>query len=61
MMRVPKRLRRIAVRNASLPVAAAAVRSRRSERQARRKRERVLLHTRAGGASDGFERLHIDS
>ena len=53
-MRVPKRLRRIAVRTASLPVAAIAVRSRRAERQARRKRER-----RRG--TGGVEQLHVDS
>ena len=39
--RAPKRLRRLAVRSASLPTAAIAVRNRRAERQARRKRERA--------------------
>ncbi|KAH8988295.1 P-loop containing nucleoside triphosphate hydrolase protein [Lactarius hatsudake] len=43
--RAPKRLRRLAVRSASIPTAAIAVRSRRAERQARRKRERAAtLH-----------------
>jgi len=58
MRRVPKRLRRIAVRSASLPTAAVAVRSRRAERQARRKRERTLLHKASGG---GVGRMQIDS
>ena len=49
LTRVPKRLRRIAVRSASLPTAAVAVRNRRAERQARRKRERMLLHDASGG------------
>jgi hypothetical protein len=57
MMRVPKRLRRIAVRSASIPAAAVAVRSRRAERQARRKRERTLPHKASGGAG----RMQIDS
>jgi len=57
MMRVPKRLRRVAVRSASLPTAAVAVRSRRAERQARRKRERALLHK----ASGGVGRMQTDS
>ncbi len=57
MTRVPKRLRRIAVRSASLPTAAVAVRSRRAERQARRKRERVLLHKAFGGVGQ----MQIDS
>ncbi|KAF8491749.1 P-loop containing nucleoside triphosphate hydrolase protein [Russula emetica] len=57
MMRVPKRLRRIAVRSGSLPAAAIAVRSRRAERQARRKRERTLLHK----ASGEVGRMQIDS
>jgi hypothetical protein len=57
MRRVPKRLRRIAVRSASLPTAAVAVRSRRAERLARRKRERTLLHK----ASGGVGRMQIDS
>ncbi|KAH9054871.1 P-loop containing nucleoside triphosphate hydrolase protein [Lactarius vividus] len=52
--RAPKRLRRLAVRSASLPTAAIAVRSRRVERQARRKRERAAaLHKAA--ASTGME------
>ncbi|KAI0274481.1 P-loop containing nucleoside triphosphate hydrolase protein [Russula aff. rugulosa BPL654] len=58
MRRVPKRLRRIAVRSASLPTAAVAVRSRRAERLARRKRERtLLLHKTSGGVG----RMQIDS
>jgi len=57
MRRVPKRLRLIAVRSASLPTAAVAVRSRRAERQARRKRERTLLHK----ASGGVGRMQVDS
>jgi hypothetical protein len=57
MMRVPKRLRRIAVRSASLPTAAVAVRTRRAERQVRRKRERALLQKTSGGAG----RMQIDS
>ncbi|KAI0294117.1 P-loop containing nucleoside triphosphate hydrolase protein [Multifurca ochricompacta] len=47
MVRAPKRLRRLAVRRASLPTAAVAVRSRRAERVAHRKRERALLLGRA--------------
>ena len=39
MVRAPKRLRRLAVRNASFPTAAVAVRSWRAERLARRKSE----------------------
>ena len=39
MVRAPKRLRRLAVRNASFPTAAVAVRSRRAERLAGRKSE----------------------
>jgi hypothetical protein len=58
MRRVPKRLRRIAVRSASLPTAAVAVRSRRAERLARRKRERTLLLHKASG---GVGRMQIDS
>jgi hypothetical protein len=38
-VRTPKRLRRLAVRNASFPTAAVTVRSRRAERLARRKSE----------------------
>ncbi|KAH9979529.1 P-loop containing nucleoside triphosphate hydrolase protein [Lactifluus volemus] len=49
MVRAPKRLRRLAVRNASFPTAAVAVRSRRKERLARRKSERRALHQKAGG------------
>ncbi|KAH9062562.1 P-loop containing nucleoside triphosphate hydrolase protein [Lactarius deliciosus] len=49
--RAPKRLRRLAVRSASIPTAGIAVRSRRAERQARRKRERAAaLHKAAVGA-----------
>lgn len=49
--RAPKRLRRLAVRSASLPTAAMAVRSRRAERLVRRKRERAAaLHKAAVGA-----------
>ncbi|KAH9033771.1 P-loop containing nucleoside triphosphate hydrolase protein [Lactarius pseudohatsudake] len=49
--RAPKRLRRLAVRSASIPTAAIAVRSRRAERQARQKRERAAaLHNAAAGA-----------
>jgi hypothetical protein len=46
--RVPKRVRRIAVRSASLPTAAVALRSRRAERLAKRKREKVLRKAAAG-------------
>jgi len=46
--RAPKRLRPIAVRTASLPTAAVALRSRRGERLARRKREKALRKA-AGG------------
>ena len=53
MVHPPKRLRRIAVRNASLPTAAVALRSRRVERLARRKREKVLR--RAAGAVEGMQ------
>ena len=42
MVRVPKRLRRIAVNNASLPTAAATLRRRRAERLRWRKREKAL-------------------
>jgi nuclear GTP-binding protein len=46
--RAPKRLRKLAVRTASLPSASMAVRSRRAERLARRKRERAAVqHDRA--------------
>lgn len=55
--RAPKRLRRSAVRSASLPIAAVAVRSRRSERLARRKRERALVHRASGGAGG----MQVDS
>jgi len=48
MARAPKRLRRIAVRNASLPTAAVALRSRPAERLERRKREKALRRA-AGG------------
>jgi hypothetical protein len=58
MRRVPKRLRRIAVRSASLPTAAVAVRSRRAERQARRKRERTLLYKASSG---GVGQMQIDN
>jgi hypothetical protein len=58
MTRVLKRLRRIAAgRSTSLPIAAVAVRSRRAERQARRKCGRALLHK----ASGGIGRMQIDS
>jgi len=56
MVRAPKRLRRIAVRNASLPTAAVALRSRRAERLARRKREKVLRR-----AAGGVEGMQIES
>ena len=49
MVRAPKRLRPIAVRNASLPTAAVALRSQRAERLAQRKREKVLRRAAAGG------------
>ena len=58
MRRVPKRLRRIAVRSASLPTAAVAVRSRRAERQARRKRERTRLQKASSG---GVGQMQIDN
>jgi hypothetical protein len=48
MAHAPKRLRCIVVRNASLPTAAVALRSRRLERLGRRKREKVLRRA-AGG------------
>jgi hypothetical protein len=51
MVCAPKRLRRIAVRNASLPTAAVALRSRRAERLGRRKREKALR--RAAGRVEG--------
>jgi len=51
MVRVPKQLSRISVRNASLSTAAVALRSRRAERFARRKREKALR--RAGGGVGG--------
>jgi hypothetical protein len=47
---VPKRPLHIAGHSASLPTAAVAVRSRRAERQARRKRERALLRKAFGGS-----------
>jgi hypothetical protein len=56
MVRAPKRLRRLAVRNASFPTAAVAVRSRRAERLARRKSERRVLHKTKGGG--GMEVNH---
>jgi len=55
MSRAPKKLRRIAVRTASLPTAAFALRSRRAERLARRKREKALR--KAGGGVGG---MHVD-
>jgi hypothetical protein len=48
MARAPKRLCRIAMRNASLPTAAVALRSRPAERLARQKREKALRRA-AGG------------
>jgi len=59
MTRMPKRLRRIAVRSASVPTATVAVRSRRAERQVRRKRERALLQKKK--TSGGAGRMQIDS
>ena len=56
MSRAPKRLRRIAVRSASLPTAAIALRSRRAERLARRKREKVLRK-----ATGGVGGMQVDS
>jgi len=56
MVLAPKRLRRIAVRNASLPTAAVALRSRRAERLAQRKREKVLRR-----AARGVEGMQIES
>jgi len=56
---MPKRLRRIAVRSASVPTATVAVRSRRAERQVRRKRERALLQKKK--TSGGAGRMQIDS
>jgi nuclear GTP-binding protein len=53
--RAPKRLRRVAVRSASLPAAAIAVRSRRVERQARRKREKAAAALKATAVSAGME------
>ncbi|KAI9457235.1 P-loop containing nucleoside triphosphate hydrolase protein [Lactarius psammicola] len=53
--RAPKRLRRLAVRSASLPTAAIAVRSRRAERQARRKRERAATLHKAAAVGAGME------
>ena len=58
MKRVPKRLRRIAVRGASLPTAAVAMRSRRAERQAQRKREQTLLYKASSG---GLGHMQIDN
>lgn len=55
MSRAPKRLRRIAVRSASLPTAAIALRSRRAERLARRKREKALHKTPSGVGG-----MHVD-
>jgi len=51
--RAPKRLRRLAVRSASLPTAAIAVRSRRAERVARRRREQKRAVVAAGMDVDG--------
>jgi hypothetical protein len=53
----PKRLRRIAVRNASLPTAAVPLRSRRAEWLAQRKREKVLRRDAAGS----IEGMQIES
>ena len=53
--RAPKRLRRLAVRSASLPTAAIAVRNRRAERQARRKRERAAALQKAAAVGAGME------
>ena len=54
--RAPKRLRRLAVRSASLPTAAIAVRSRRAERLARRRREQKRAIVAAGMDVDGSGR-----
>ena len=51
--RAPKRLRRLVVRSASLPTAAIAVRSRRAERLARRRREKRAVVVAAGMDVDG--------
>ena len=53
--RPSKRLRRIAVRSASLPTAAVAVKSRRAERLARRKRERALPRVASGVVVGGMQ------
>jgi hypothetical protein len=58
MVRAPKRLRRIAVRNASLPTAAVALRSWRAERLGRQKREKALRRA-AGGV--GGCRLTVEA
>ena len=52
--RAPKRLRRLVVRSASLPTAAIAIRSRRAERVARRKRERAAA-LKASAVGAGME------
>ncbi|KAF8494719.1 hypothetical protein F5888DRAFT_1846254 [Russula emetica] len=57
MAQVPKPLRRIAGRSASLPPQQSLCPVRRAERQARRRHERVLLHK----ASGGVGRMQIDS
>jgi hypothetical protein len=48
MVRAPKWLHLIAVRNASLPTTAVALRSRRAERLGRRKREKALRRAACG-------------
>jgi hypothetical protein len=48
MVHAPKRLRLIAVRNASLPTAAVALRSRCAERLGRRRREKTLRRAACG-------------
>ena len=57
MRQVMKYLHRIAMRSASLPAAAVAVRSQCTERQVQGKRERTLLHK----ASGGVGRMQVDS
>ncbi|KAF8502890.1 hypothetical protein F5888DRAFT_1868237 [Russula emetica] len=57
MAQVPKPLRRIAGRSASLPPQQSLCPVRRAERQARRRHERALLHK----ASEGVGRMQIDS
>jgi len=56
MVRDPKQLCRISVRNASLSTAAVALRSRRVERFARRKGEKALRR-----AAGGIGRMQVDS